>query len=110
MGHFLIPNDAPVLWPFQSYRHVHVEYDCQVASVLSPEELRTRGLKTATFPSNDRSSGEHLEGASADHWPVYVELTNGRVYGCDLIVSATGVVPNTSVFRTHDPDTQVHHL
>ena len=30
-----------------------------------------------------------------EEWPVYVEFTNGKVYGCDIIVSATGVVPNT---------------
>lgn len=32
--------------------------------------------------------------SGSDDWPVFVELTNGRVYGCDLIVSAIGVVPN----------------
>ena len=26
-------------------------------------------------------------------WPVYALLTNGKIYGCDFIVSATGVVP-----------------
>ncbi|PKU34950.1 pyridine nucleotide-disulfide oxidoreductase hypothetical protein [Limosa lapponica baueri] len=31
-------------------------------------------------------------------WPVYVELTNGKIYGCDFIVSATGVVPNVDPF------------
>lgn len=31
-------------------------------------------------------------------WPVYVELTNGKVYGCDFIVSATGVTPNIEPF------------
>lgn len=31
-------------------------------------------------------------------WPIYVELTNGNIYGCDFIVSATGVIPNTGVF------------
>lgn len=31
-------------------------------------------------------------------WPVYVELTNGKIYGCDFIVSATGVVPNIKPF------------
>ena len=29
-------------------------------------------------------------------WPLYVELTNGTVYGCDLVVSATGVSPNVN--------------
>ena len=26
-------------------------------------------------------------------WGVFVELTNGRLYGCDMVVSATGVKP-----------------
>lgn len=73
-----------------------------MASVLSPEELRTRGLEVANFPSSDTPPGR-----SPDSWPVYVELSNGKVYGCDLIVSATGVVPNTSVFRSLDPEMQV---
>ena len=30
------------------------------------------------------------------HWPVYVRLTNGMVYGADLVVSAIGVQPNIS--------------
>ena len=29
-------------------------------------------------------------------FPVYAVLSNGKVYGCDMIVSATGVTPNTS--------------
>jgi len=31
-------------------------------------------------------------------WPVYVLLTNGKTVGCDFIVSATGVVPNSDAF------------
>lgn len=31
-------------------------------------------------------------------WPVYVKLTNGRIYGCDVVVSATGVTTNTAPF------------
>uniref|UniRef100_A0A672T4C4 Pyridine nucleotide-disulfide oxidoreductase domain-containing protein 1 n=1 Tax=Sinocyclocheilus grahami TaxID=75366 RepID=A0A672T4C4_SINGR len=31
-------------------------------------------------------------------WPTYVQLTNGKIYGCDFVVSATGVVPNTDPF------------
>ena len=34
----------------------------------------------------------------AGMWPVYVELTNKAIYGCDFVVSATGVVPNTDPF------------
>uniref|UniRef100_A0A672M2H4 Pyridine nucleotide-disulfide oxidoreductase domain-containing protein 1 n=1 Tax=Sinocyclocheilus grahami TaxID=75366 RepID=A0A672M2H4_SINGR len=31
-------------------------------------------------------------------WPAYVQLTNKKIYGCDFVVSATGVVPNTDPF------------
>ena len=31
--------------------------------------------------------------ADDDSWPVYVKLQNGKEFGCDLIVSATGVSP-----------------
>ena len=34
------------------------------------------------------------ERAAPERWPVFVALTNGRVYGCDFVVSATGVDPN----------------
>lgn len=27
-------------------------------------------------------------------WPVYVKLTNDRIFGCDFVISATGVIPN----------------
>ena len=29
---------------------------------------------------------------------MYVELTNKAIYGCDFVVSATGVVPNMDPF------------
>ena len=35
-------------------------------------------------------------------WPVYVELSNSKVYGCDFVVSATGVIPNTNPFDHND--------
>ena len=35
---------------------------------------------------------------------MYAELSNGKTYGCDFIVSATGVIPNTAPFL---PDNDV---
>ena len=35
------------------------------------------------------------ESIDSTSWPFYVKLTNGKVYGVDFIVSATGVIPNT---------------
>ena len=34
---------------------------------------------------------------SDDDWAVFVELSNGKIYGCDFVVSATGVTPNTKL-------------
>lgn len=37
----------------------------------------------------------NYSGTDGENWPVYVELTNGKIIGCDFVVSATGVVPNS---------------
>ena len=44
--------------------------------------------------------------SKAEDWPVYVLLTNSKVYGCDLVVSATGIIPNSDVVRidSHEQD------
>uniref|UniRef100_A0A8C5FCQ8 Pyridine nucleotide-disulfide oxidoreductase domain-containing protein 1 n=1 Tax=Gadus morhua TaxID=8049 RepID=A0A8C5FCQ8_GADMO len=44
------------------------------------------------------SKGQLMVSPTVGAWPVYVRLTNGRTVGCDFIVSATGVVPNTDAF------------
>lgn len=58
-------------------------------------------LSSSTFTSLQSSQTSDMSQFTSDKeiddsWPVYVELTNGKVYGCDLVVSATGVIPNTS--------------
>ncbi|PNF30166.1 Pyridine nucleotide-disulfide oxidoreductase domain-containing protein 1 [Cryptotermes secundus] len=58
-------------------RKVTVEYETEV------KEIRPR--------ADSRDSG-------GESWAINVHLTNGKIYGCDFIVSATGVVPNSSVF------------
>ncbi|RVE56308.1 hypothetical protein OJAV_G00219910 [Oryzias javanicus] len=69
----------------QVSRRVSVEYQCEVEKISTPEELL-------------RSEEQTLKPESAGSWPVYVQLTNGKTFGCDIIVSATGVVPNTDPF------------
>lgn len=39
----------------------------------------------------------------SNEWNIYVELTNGSVYGCDMLISAIGVEPNCDVFKTNNP-------
>ena len=88
-----------------------VEYKCEVEDILSPEELPHDAV-VKKFPSSQwdhKSSGDpHSRQTDLNvlllhiilvGWPVYVKLTNGVIYGCDVIVSATGVLPNTEAFK-----------
>ncbi|XP_072233755.1 pyridine nucleotide-disulfide oxidoreductase domain-containing protein 1 [Leuresthes tenuis] len=63
----------------QVSRRVSVEYQCEVERIFSSEE-------------------QTLKPESAGSWPVYIQLTNGKTFGCDVVVSATGVVPHTEPF------------
>ncbi|XP_033739576.1 pyridine nucleotide-disulfide oxidoreductase domain-containing protein 1-like [Pecten maximus] len=70
---------------------VHVEYRVEVKVIHTADDFVAKGMTDSTPP-----------GFTQEQWPVYVELTNGQVYGCDFVVSATGVVPNTQPFITHN--------
>ncbi|XP_025099174.1 pyridine nucleotide-disulfide oxidoreductase domain-containing protein 1-like [Pomacea canaliculata] len=75
----------------ETSHHVFVKYEVEVSMVMSPEELAKAGLSCQT-PDLFR------KGNNKEEWPVYVQLTNNCVYGSDLVVSATGVTPNTLPF------------
>ncbi|KAM9705305.1 pyridine nucleotide-disulfide oxidoreductase domain-containing protein 1 isoform 1-T2 [Menidia menidia] len=73
----------------QVSRRVSVEYQCEVQRILTPGEL----------PPHHSGGGDSHQGVcGGGDWPVGVLLTNGRTVGCDLVVSATGVEPNTEPF------------
>ncbi|XP_041351777.1 pyridine nucleotide-disulfide oxidoreductase domain-containing protein 1-like [Gigantopelta aegis] len=74
-------------------RSVFVEHCVEVKKVLTPEEFKKSQLKDVTPPGFRTAPPLPQE-----TWPVYVELTNGTVYGCDFIVSATGIIPNSEIF------------
>ena len=67
-----------------SQKNIQIEYQCEVERVQLRDENRLK-----------------IEGDSRE-WPVFVFLTNGKIIGCDMVVSATGVQPNVSPFST-DP-------
>ena len=74
---------------------VHVEYKCEVKRLFEPEEFKFRAQKESPLPwENSIDSSD---------WPVYIELSNEKIYGCDLIVSATGVIPSTQPFISCAP-------
>ncbi|KAL6267375.1 hypothetical protein P5V15_000450 [Pogonomyrmex californicus] len=57
--------------------NVQVEYECEISKLLTFDEQK--------------------EFDSAKEWPIYAQLTNGKIIGCDLIISATGVIPNSDI-------------
>uniref|UniRef100_S4RLV9 Pyridine nucleotide-disulfide oxidoreductase domain-containing protein 1 n=1 Tax=Petromyzon marinus TaxID=7757 RepID=S4RLV9_PETMA len=75
---------------------VHVEYGCEVERILSPEEVVALSETPLAFFPGPRPHWGGVGVGCAELWPVYARLTNGRTFGCDLVVSATGVVPNVA--------------
>ncbi|XP_055427610.1 pyridine nucleotide-disulfide oxidoreductase domain-containing protein 1 isoform X3 [Bubalus kerabau] len=80
---------------FQFSHKIHIETMCEVKKIYLQEEFRISEKKSLTFPRD-----HHDQSVTTDKeiWPVYVELTNEKIYGCDFIVSATGVTPNIEPF------------
>ncbi|XP_077196275.1 pyridine nucleotide-disulfide oxidoreductase domain-containing protein 1 [Paroedura picta] len=78
------------------FHKVHIESLCEVKKIYLPEEFRQSQKVASAFPKAQPDEG-NVE-SDQERWPVYTELTNGKVYGCDFIVSATGVVPNVQPF------------
>jgi len=62
--------------------NVHIEYECEIMKLLSPSEEK--------------------QFDPTKQWPIYVQLTNGKIIGCDFIVSATGVIPNSNIYGLED--------
>ena len=79
----------------EAKRQVCVQYNCEVKYLFEPQEFKQCNQKEAPSPWHIEKERNSMY--SCD-WPVYVQLTNGDIYGCDLVVSATGVVPNTQPF------------
>ena len=60
-----------------------IEYKCEVKRVIKKEEYAK-------------------EKKEIEDWPIYVELTNGKIYGCNFVVSATGVLPSVDIFTKNN--------
>lgn len=73
---------------------VHIEYNCEVQNIYDRDEFITKNLEETKLDINLHDDPKL--------WPVFVKLTNGKIYGCDFVVSATGVVPNTKPFLSNN--------
>uniref|UniRef100_A0AAX7UF49 Pyridine nucleotide-disulfide oxidoreductase domain-containing protein 1 n=1 Tax=Astatotilapia calliptera TaxID=8154 RepID=A0AAX7UF49_ASTCA len=80
----VLMNPLTLLAFAQVSHRVSVEYQCEVEKIFTCEELHKSPEQTLRPELGD--------------WPVYVRLTNAQTFGCDFVVSATGVVPNTEPF------------
>lgn len=61
-----------------------MELEVEVESILTPEEfINLQSVSEAT--------------GSAKQWPVYVQLSNKKIYGADMIINATGVEPKCDI-------------
>ena len=82
-----------------------MEYEAEVKEILTASQVKSRGLqpsKIGPWPPEEPQLG--------DQWPMFVALTNGKVFGCDLVVSATGVSPNTTCLTSSAGQTEVGYL
>lgn len=89
-------HEGLILKGTKEFSHkVHIETECEVKKIYHREEFRISKKNSLAFPQNGQKPSVTTDN---EIWPVYVELTNGKMYGCDFIVSATGVTPNTERF------------
>lgn len=73
----------------ESTKNILLEKNCELRALLRYEELSEEQRSSL--------SGEELfryENGS-ERWPVFVQLTNDKVVGCDLLINAIGVRPNS---------------
>ncbi len=91
---------------FLEERLVHIEYRSEISAILDPNQAKD--LHVHELPEGFSNAGSYNPPYSylwllglrliSEDWPVFVQLSNSRVFGCDLIVSATGVEPNSGLW------------
>ena len=83
-------------------KRVHVEYNCDIKRLLSREELKEEDLNSTIDTFQRIITYDQM--SENTNWNIYIELNNGRIFGCDFIVSATGVIPNGDRIKLIDND------
>ena len=71
-----------------------MEFEVEVERILTSNEF-----------SNLQSISEATD--STEFWPVYAKLTNGKIYGADMIINATGVEPKCGFTLTDNQKVSV---
>ncbi|EGC34477.1 hypothetical protein DICPUDRAFT_88309 [Dictyostelium purpureum] len=68
--------------------NLNIEYETIVTEIYDNDDSKE---------SNNFINQQNFKNESEKKWPIYAKLNNGNVYGCDFIISATGVIPNSNV-------------
>ncbi|XP_048410638.1 pyridine nucleotide-disulfide oxidoreductase domain-containing protein 1 isoform X2 [Stegostoma tigrinum] len=88
----------------QISRRVHVEYQCEIDRIYLQNEFAAAQKTSLAFPES--GSEERKRKADDESWPIYVQLTNGKIYGSDLILDVAedgGLIVN-EMMHTSIPD------
>uniref|UniRef100_A0A6V7IUH5 Pyridine nucleotide-disulfide oxidoreductase domain-containing protein 1 n=1 Tax=Bracon brevicornis TaxID=1563983 RepID=A0A6V7IUH5_9HYME len=97
-------KNFPLPSPFSSPRHISIEYECEVSKIISRVQDAWEIIKTSdnyekSFSSICEAKNDDFSPPEGEdqNWPIFAELTNGKTIGCDFIISATGVIPNSEI-------------
>lgn len=69
-------------------RRLHIIRDVELSNIL--EKLPENAKNFHKFPE---------EFSSQSDWNIWLELSNGELIGCDLVVESTGVIPNSKIWK-----------
>ena len=106
-GHAVGPQWAAQLPQSPTASHITLQYGVEVTSIQSntsqPITAQHDSARHGSRSQQDEArphttTGQSSAGSSEDkdgRWPVTVTLSNGRIYGADIVISAIGVEPNT---------------
>ncbi|CAG7726853.1 unnamed protein product [Allacma fusca] len=76
-------------------KQVIIETETECTCILSRQE----------YLQHLKSSPDTIVNEEESEWPVYALLSNGKIYGCNIIISATGVKPNCGDYSVQsDPE------
>ncbi len=92
-------NITPTPFPGNTQWKANIETPRTDQETTNIETPRTNQETTNIETPRTEQGTENIETLRTKQgaeWPLYVVLTNGTIYGCDLVVSATGVTPNMS--------------
>ncbi|KAM9995401.1 hypothetical protein ACTFIY_001573 [Dictyostelium cf. discoideum] len=73
--------------------NVNIQYSTFLDEIYSNHDKKLN----QEIINNNNNNGDGDGGDDKEDWPIYVKLSNGNLFGCNFIISATGVIPNSTI-------------